>query len=54
MSGIANDAVTMPGRLATFATWSRDPSEDRLGSRAGEANTTPGTRIDPVGAIRYR
>ena len=35
----------MPGRVATFATWSTARSWTALAMRSSEANTTPGTRI---------
>ena len=45
------EAPTMPGSVATFATccsaWSS-------GSSAREANTTPGTCIDPSRSTRNR
>jgi hypothetical protein len=44
----------MPGRVATFATCSRDLSMAGSGISAGEVNTMPGTRIGPVGSIRNR
>jgi serine acetyltransferase len=53
-SGIAYDAVTMPGRAATWATCSRQRSAARSGISAPEAYTIPGTRICPRCGIRNR
>src|SRR5690606_6559967 len=54
MSGMAYEAVTIPGRVATLATCSSDRSADTSGSSAREANTMPGTRMSPNGSIRKR
>jgi hypothetical protein len=51
-SGMAYEAPTIPGSVATFATWSIALSASR--SNAWEANTTPGTRISPLGSRRNR
>src|SRR5918996_5092690 len=52
MSGMAYDAPTMPGSVATLATCSSDFSASL--SRARDAKTTPGTRIAPRGSMRKR
>ena len=44
-SGIAYDAVTMPGKVATLATCSSERSAARSGISSREAYTIPGTRI---------
>src|SRR5918999_2331858 len=51
-SGMAYEAPTIPGSVATLATWSIALSASR--SSASEAKTTPGTRISPLGSRRNR
>src|SRR5512134_1197440 len=45
MSGIASDARTIPGSVATFATCRTARSSTALRISSSEPNTTPGTRI---------
>src|SRR5689334_14084379 len=54
MSGMAYEAPTMPGRVATFATWSSDLSARASGSSDRDAKITPGTRIGSCRSIRNR
>src|SRR5215218_1895183 len=53
-SGMAYDASTMPGSVATFRTCSKDLSARASGSRPDVANTMPGTRIGGSSSIRKR
>ncbi len=53
-SGIAYDARTIPGSVATLATCIRAMSTGSLGSSDLDANTIPGTRIVPSWPIRNR
>ena len=53
-SGIAYEASTIPGRVATFATCSSACSDATAGRSDREANTMPGTRIDPRRSSRHR
>ncbi len=45
MSGIANEAPTIPGSVATFATCRIARSSTARAISASVPNTTPGTRI---------
>src|SRR5512133_416061 len=54
MSGIASECVTMPGSVATLATWAPLPSSPSSRTIASEANTTPGTRMRPSRGRRQR
>src|SRR5579883_356258 len=54
MSGMANDAPTIPGRWATLHTCSSALSSRALTSNRLEANTTPSTSIPPRRGIRHR
>src|SRR4029453_18314728 len=53
-SGMAYDASTMPGSVATFRTCSKDLSARASGSRPDVANTMLGTRIGGSSSIRKR
>src|ERR671932_2067049 len=45
MSGMASDAPTIPGSVATFWSWSSDLSVRIAASRSSSANTRAGTRM---------
>ena len=53
-SGMAYDAPTMPGNVATFATCSSVRSPATSGNSSADANTWPGTRIASWRSMRHR
>src|SRR5262245_15111323 len=53
MSGIAIEALTMPGRQATFITCPRHGSSRIDSISFSDANTRPGTRIAPDCGTSY-
>ncbi len=56
MSGMASECFTIPGRVATFASWRTAPSS-RVSASARERKKRPGTRISgtyPTGTSHSR
>ncbi|OQC62312.1 MAG: hypothetical protein BWX50_01645 [Euryarchaeota archaeon ADurb.Bin009] len=56
MSGMASECFTIPGRVATFASWRTAPSSS-VSARAKERKKRPGTRISetyPMGTSHSR